>query len=635
MFIVHVTPIAKTRAPDRLSYFSADDIPVGSIIDVPIQKRTVPALVLEVESARAIKALLRTNKYATRKIKPQTPRCILTPDFINAAQETADHFVTNTGIVIEGFVPKAILDGAPALPVCHVATDNGSKSAPEKQVLQLPRRERLDAYKTLVRSAFSKKQSVYLCVPTATEAHRLRDELKRGIDKYIFVFDSSHTKKRQITDWQAALEETHPVLIIATPSFVGIPRADIGVFIIERELAGSYKQMRQPFIDTRFLVESVAHHMHAQLVVADTFVRIQTHFELARGEAHELEERARRIRTQNTVELIDIGHVRKKWKESKLGDFPILSPQTLKLLKKGTSKKEKIFVYAARRGIAPHSVCNDCSKTVRCNHCNAPVVLHEQDNTRVLLCHRCGASRSAHETCAHCDSWNLVSLGVGIDRVYDAIQVHLPDTMLLQIDSDSTPKPKERNAVIEQFNAAKKGAVLVGTGMAVPYITDTIDQCIVSTLDSLMAIPDFRIEEKLFGLLMLLSEKTNNTMLIETSSPENNMLKDIHTGNVAHYTREELKVREQFKYPPYTVLIKVTREGTKKAVIDDMQKFIHVCRKYSPRVFSTLVKHSTSRFALSALIRVSRDTWPDSELVTLLRALPPHFVIDVEPERTL
>ena len=383
------------------------------------------------------------------------------------------------------------------------------------------------------------------------------------------------------------------------------------------------------------MVEAVARKSNSQFVVADTFARIATHYELAHGDANELEERARRVRTESRVELIDLKSVRKTWKESKEGSFPVLSSQSVTLLKNAMREKKRAFVFAARRGIAPHTICNDCAIIVHCNHCGAPVVLHELERKRVLLCHRCGASRDAHETCVRCGSWNLVSLGIGIGRVYDYLQEHLPDTSLFRIDADTTKKPKDVQEVMTDFNEATDGAVLVGTTMALPYITEYFDECVISTLDSLMSIPDFRIEEKLFGLLMTVSEWTKNQVFIETSTPQNTMLKAIRSGNVARYTREELKVREQFKYPPYTVLIKVTREGTKDAVIGDMQKFVRASRKYSPRVFSTLVKREKAGFALSALIRVRKDSWPQEDLLGVLRALPTSFLVDVEPERAL
>ena len=46
MRILEVIPIAKGINRDTLSYFSGSDIPVGSLIKVPLRKRIVPALVI-------------------------------------------------------------------------------------------------------------------------------------------------------------------------------------------------------------------------------------------------------------------------------------------------------------------------------------------------------------------------------------------------------------------------------------------------------------------------------------------------------------------------------------------------------------------------------------------------------------
>ncbi len=634
MMILHVTPIVKGNGPDRLSYFSAEMYPIGSIVMVPLRKREVPALVVEHEDARAIKSILRTNMYETRKIRAQKPHHCFTPEFIAAARASADYFATSTGSVIRAFIPAAVLERARSGD--HTPPNAITASAPagtfEKLILQLPWRERVEKYKPIIRGVFARKRSVYIVVPSAREAHALRRYYERGIEKYTFVLDSSKTKKQLLETWDAILNEPHPVLIIATPLCTSIPRADIGMFIIEREMASVYKQMTRPFIDARVFIEHLAQALKASLVVADTVVGLRGQRELYTGHAHELEEHASRFRTRTKTTLIDIAAVRTAAQEAK-EDFPVLSPDALACIERAVRDGGTAFVFAARRGISAQTVCRDCGTTVACAHCSAPVVLHTKGTERVFLCHRCGQSRDAHERCVSCDSWNLMPLGVGIERVTERIRQAFPDAPLFVLSSDSVKNQREAQQVADDY-AASSGAILVGTEMALGYLTTDATCTVISSIDSLLCIPDFRIEEKLFGLIVTLKERTTDTLLIETTNTRNAMLKYATQGNIAEYARGELEVREQLRYPPYTHLIKVTCEGSRAAIIRDMQRFVEAVARYKPRVFSAFVDRGRGQ-ALHALIRIPEHAWPDEQLVAILRALPPSFSVDVNPERTL
>ncbi|MDP2650264.1 MAG: hypothetical protein Q8P16_01745, partial [bacterium] len=560
MHILHVTPIARARGTGRLSYFSVRDIPVGSIVFVPLRNKEVPALVLEKEDARALKAILRTNIYATKKIQDKEPLRIFSPEFIRASLRIADYFAAPPGAVLKSYIPSAILERADeALLQPGACINEGRGGSYEKLVLQLPRQERLEKHKTIVRGALAQNKSVLLCTSSVHEAKELYEYYRRGIEKYTFCLHGAMTKKQQYDTWSKAVSERHPVLLVVTPGFVSIPRCDLSVYIIERESSAAYKRMVSPFTDARVLIEEMAKQARAMLLVADTFVTVKTHDELARGVAHEFEERARRVRSGAPVTLIDLAAVRKKYKEEK-AEFPVLSPEALALLTATSEKREAAFVFAARRGISPQTVCRDCGTLVHCAHCAAPVVLHESTDGRILLCHRCGASRNANETCIHCKSWNLVSLGIGIERITEYLTRAFPDVPVFRIDSDTIKTPKQAADTMDAFENARP-AVLVGTEMALPLIREPVAVSIASSLDSLFSVPDFRIEEKVFGLVTALRVRTVERVVVETSDPKNAMLVRAASGNIAEYVREELRLRESLRYPPFTVFIKVTHEG--------------------------------------------------------------------------
>ena len=630
MFIIHVTPLTKTTL-HRLSYFSATQIPVGTLIHVPLRNKEIPALVIEQEDARAIKAALRTNLYETKKIRDQEATNIFTPQFIRAAHESAQHFATATGSIIQAFTPKAVLSTLTSDTLPKPTTEPEKKEGYEHLVLQLPFKERVEKYKSFIRGTFAKEKSVFLVVPTVQDAEMLTRECSRGIEQYTFTLHSSLTKKKQLDIWAQALSEAHPVLIIATPVFASIPRADIGVYILEHELSSAYKQHTRPRADARVLFQRLARASESTFVSAGTMVSLHTQRKLREETAQTLEEHTRTLRSASSVEIIDLKEVRESSKKKK-EEFPVLSPESIARIRACHEGGEKTFIFAARRGIATQTVCNDCQHVVSCHTCSGSLTLHERGTTRELLCHRCGHSRSANETCGSCGSWNLLPLGIGIERIDNFLRLQCRDIPLFVLSSDTAKTPKEARAIVDAFQS-ETGGVLVGTEMALPYVPEA-DCSIMSSIDSLLSIPDFRIEEKVFNIIAMLRERTKHSLIIETRDSSNHMLRHAKRGAIAEYVDEELQLRKQLSYPPYSHLIKVSRAGARTAIIKDMRTFIAKTEQFAPRVFSGFIPQNRGS-VLHALIRVPCEEWPNTELTHILQSLPASFIVDINPERIL
>ena len=85
--------------------------------------------------------------------------------------------------------------------------------------------------------------------------------------------------------------------------------------------------------------------------------------------------------------------------EESLNEFKLFSDDLLDLISQNQLNDENLFIFVARRGLFPSTVCADCGSLVKCNSCGAPTVLHKAVNENFFLCHRCGEHRSAMEKC--------------------------------------------------------------------------------------------------------------------------------------------------------------------------------------------------------------------------------------------
>ncbi len=70
---------------EKLSYFSPENVPLGSVVSVPLRSRSVPALVVESEDAEAMKSELKTSAFAMKKINKAEPLSLFSSAFVKAS----------------------------------------------------------------------------------------------------------------------------------------------------------------------------------------------------------------------------------------------------------------------------------------------------------------------------------------------------------------------------------------------------------------------------------------------------------------------------------------------------------------------------------------------------------------------
>ncbi len=63
MFVLEVIPLSRTAPPQPLSYRSSAKVSIGTIVSVPLRKKTVPGLVVDCVPVREAKAQLKTGVF--------------------------------------------------------------------------------------------------------------------------------------------------------------------------------------------------------------------------------------------------------------------------------------------------------------------------------------------------------------------------------------------------------------------------------------------------------------------------------------------------------------------------------------------------------------------------------------------
>ncbi len=691
MYIIEVIPIARGTGAETLSYFCPAPIALGAVIDVPVRKKIIQGVVVAVREAVELKSDLRQASFSLKKIPAESAkkaRPFFTKEFMATARQTAEYYAATVGSTLAALVPEIILAKSselkteptstlvlPDMPAKEKDATKNRKNFFEVHAIQGDDEERYGSYRGLIRQEFARKSSVLFLVPSAEEAEHAYELIEKGIEGYAHILHSGLSKKRLVDSWNKIVEEEHPVVVVATGSFLSIPRRDIGVIIVEKENSRGWKQLRRPFADIRRVAETYAKERNIPLFFGDMFLSVETLWRQSEDEI--IAGAPFKFRTLATSRdtLVDMRtHKKEMGKTSgnaggtNGGQFKIFSGAAEELIKKNKANNEHMIMFALRRGVSPSVVCTDCQTIVTCNECSKPVVLHRApakaaaagkagktgtpatEARSFFLCHRCGARRPSEETCKNCGSWKLATVGIGIDLVAEKIRDKFPDMKLFQIDSDSTPNDKQAHAVVAAFRA-QPSAILLGTEMMLSYLHEKVENAVIVSLDSLLSIPDFRIHEKILHVLLSVRALARSEVIIQTRKGDEAIFDYAMKGNLNEFFRAALAERKTFSYPPFSTLIKLTLEGKKDEIVAEMTSIkktleeistSHTGAPYAVDIFPAFTHTVRGNFVLHGLIRiprvsatVSRPNWPDAQLSAALRALPPSVTVNIDPDTLL
>jgi primosomal protein N' (replication factor Y) len=307
----------------------------------------------------------------------------------------------------------------------------------------------------------------------------------------------------------------------------------------------------------------------------------------------------------------------------------------LNLLAEQITTNKKSFILVGRRGLSPATVCQDCGLLKTCPTCEAPLVLHQGKNggANLFICHRCGTVDQQLDACKRCGSWRLITLGIAIEKIESVLKKHFPKTPLFRLDSDSAKTPRAAKALTSQFNKSK-GSILIGTEMALYYLDAKVELTAALGIDSLLSLPDFRAGEKVFTLLLRTRQLASRRFVIETRNPEEKIYAHACQGNLLDFYRDELNERRELGWPPLSTLIKLTKEGTRPAISEELKKMVTQFERDARAVHPMLAPAERPRYSRATiLLELDAGIWIDKNLLTKLRALPPDWQVEVDPER--
>jgi primosomal protein N' len=626
MNVVEVIPLIRGTQVETLSYYSAQPFVPGNIISVPIRKQLKPALVINVVPASTTKAALRAATFTLRKLPEQTVTSSLSPTLIAAAATLEQTVPAERGAILYALLPKEIREGQVEHP--HPTAMHQHAQESETRILIGTYEDRFRAYRSRIRETFAHRGSVLFIVPTSADVARAQAHLEQGIEKRVVTFSPTLSKKKIVAAYEAFGDLSHAKLIITTPTHACLDRHDITDIVLDQSRSRAYKSRVRPYLDIREVVKVLAKQTNRNLLLGDLVPRAEDEH-LRREERYLTEgEAPKRVTLPSKLEVVSVPHDRS-------GTFELFLPPVVEELNAITQKRKNVFMYAARRGIAPVVACVDCGYIFRCPDSGAPYSLFKtgsgETEKRWFVAAASGRRHRAADTCPICNSWRLRERGIGIQHIEQKIKADFPGVPLVVFDHTTATSPRKAASLISQFYDTK-GAILLGTAMAMPYLEEPVPYSVITSLDAARAIPTWRAEEELFSLLLQLREKTEEVCYLQTRSEPDEVLTLAANGHLEQFLTDELALREALGYPPFQHLVHLTLHGPAPAVEaleSDVASHLHRWQPYFYHA-PTTTRAKATRYGL---IKVPTAQWPEQSLMQALRALPPQVRIEINPDR--
>jgi len=381
--------------------------------------------------------------------------------------------------------------------------------------------------------------------------------LQRQFGPLAAVLHSALSERERADAWDR-VRRGEARAVIGPRSAAFAPVADPGLFVVDEEHDGSYKQRESPRYDARDVVALRAKENGAALVLGSATPSMEAWHAAESGRLDRLLLPERIAgRALPSVEVVDL---RREPARADEKGVPLFSRPLLDRLDAVFARGEQAILLQPRRGFAPFLLCRECGEDFRCRRCSVSRTVHERG--RRLVCHYCGERAPAPLRCPQCGGGVLEAVGAGTERVAERFAERFPGVACAVLDRDAARRRGGADAVVD---AMRSGAVqcLIGTQMvAKGHDFPGVTAVGVLSADTLLNFPDFRAAEKTFQLLAQVAGRSGRgdapgTVHVQTFHPEHPAIRRAAAHDADGFARSELEFRRAFFYPPFAELASI------------------------------------------------------------------------------
>ena len=485
-----------------------------------------------------------------------------------------------------------------------------------------------EIYIKLVEETLKNGKDAIVLVPEIILTPQIERKFKKIFNENIAVIHSRLNTKEKYNEWKK-IKDGKVKICLGTRSAIYAPFENLGIIIIDEEHENSYKQTESPRYDAKDIAKKRGVYNKCTVVYSSATPSVDLYYNFEKNNSSNLLTLTHRF--NNNLPKISIVHTEDKEK--------VIADELLFKIKEKIDKKEQVLLLMNKRGYTNFIRCFTCGHLYKCENCDISLNYHKHDNS--LRCHFCGYHKKISNIKKCCEHPELVSGNYGIQKVEEFLIRSIPGVRITRMDSDTTSRKGAYEKLLTDFKNHKSdillGTQMISKGLDFPNITLVG----VLSIDSMIAIPSFKANEKLFQLLVQTAGRAGRSEkegeVIFQTNIASNILDYAIDHSYEKFYKYELNRRKLIDYPPFCKISFITIKGYDEVKTEQVAKMIYnfIIKKLSGTSIlgpnKSLFYKINNEFKYNLAIRYNDEEY--SRLHPLLKYINDYFAESFSKEK--
>jgi len=637
IFIVKVAPLIRLPASKTqvFSYWSPEEVSVGSLVEIQFGFRMVRGIVVESNKAAGV-----VPKYL-KKIQKVLEDYFLDEKQIIFAKHLAGYYIAALGLILKMMVPvrSKTRTEPPEKKVKRLAIPENREAREilrgrrQKYILIGPRAVRQKTNINLAKfAADQKRQYLYLASEILSASLAYEKMIKYFSGNIVLVH--SGLSRGQFWDRWREIKDGRVKIIIATKVGVFLPFQNLEAIFIDEPLDISHKQWET---NPRFAAPKAAEFLSlvhgARLIFSGAALPLTIQLGSRQKEAGLI-----KIANRDKIDLKVVNF----FDERNNPNFPI-SDEFFESISQTLTRKKKTAILVNRRGYSNYTFCQKCQSVLRCPKCERALVYFE--DSEKYCCLHCSFKADILSVCSNCGAGQFSHFGVGVDQVEKKLKRLFPGARILKVTRDLFRGARQIESIISRITAGQFD-ILLGTQLILKVAEiRKFDLAALPDFDHLEGVSDFGARESAYAssaqAMDLVGEK--GQILVGTMRSQKESIEELFGSKAEKIYEKELRIRKKMNLPPFVKLIKIIyRNKNRKKCVSVAQKMFDLLNRLGnneveiSEPYEPLAGKKRSYFYRNILLKIdAKKNIANLSIYSTLANLGKGWAIDVDPINTI
>ena len=433
-------------------------------------------------------------------------------------------------------------------------------------------------YLRLVQETLALGKTAMVLVPEIVLTPQMMRKFSSYFGSRVAMLHSSLKMTERYDQWKR-IRRGEVDVVLGTRSALFAPLKNLGLIIMDEEQEGSYQSENVPRYDAREVAKYLCVREKAALVLGSATPTVESAWAAEQGSYQKA--LLRRRYNENALPEVLIADLRQ---EILNGNPGLISTPLRQELEKNLAAGEQSILFLNRRGSSRMLLCGECGYVPQCPRCSTAMTYHSANGR--LMCHYCGHSEPAADTCPECGGW-MKHVGAGTQKVEEELRELFPEAGILRMDADTTAGGHEE--ILQTFER-ERVPILLGTQMVAKGLDfENVTLVGVLSADISLYVDNYRAAERTFSLLTQVVGRAGRggktgRAVIQTYTPGNDVIRCAARQDYDAFYESEIRMRRLRRYPPFADLFTVTVSGTEegrvlRAAVSVRETLRQLCRR--------------------------------------------------------